>query len=103
MSNIIEFDANVHNIDSVSIFFQSDQAEVRPGLCIGKGQLKKLISVQVTRKIVVQLAKGQNSLEVRNLPSVIDQNSIRVDGIGNATIFDVIYRSSVFEYLFVND
>lgn len=28
MSNTIEYNASDHNVDSVSVFFQSDQAEV---------------------------------------------------------------------------
>lgn len=44
---------------------------------------------------MVQLLKGQNTIEVKNLPTCLDRDSIRVDGIGNATIFDVVYRESV--------
>ncbi|EJD47240.1 hypothetical protein AURDEDRAFT_163847 [Auricularia subglabra TFB-10046 SS5] len=36
-------------------------------------------------------AAGQNKVVVSRLPSCLDQDSIRVDGIGAATIFDVIY------------
>ena len=44
---------------------------------------------------MVELKDGQNDVEIKNLPSILEADSIRVDGIGNATIFDVIYRESV--------
>ena len=43
---------------------------------------------------MVELKDGQNDVEIKNLPSLLEADSIRVDGIGNATIFDVIYRQS---------
>ena len=42
----------------------------------------------------MELKDGQNDVEVKNLPTCLEEDSIRVDGIGNATIFDVIYRKS---------
>ena len=50
---------------------------------------------KVRRKIEVVLKDGQNDVEIKNLPTCLEEDSIRVDGIGNATIFDVIYRESV--------
>ena len=38
------------------------------------------------------MKNGQNDVEVVNLPTCLDEGSIRVDGIGNAVIFDVVYR-----------
>ena len=49
---------------------------------------------KVRRKIEVVLKDGQNDVEIKNLPTCLEEDSIRVDGIGNATIFDVIYRES---------
>ena len=49
---------------------------------------------KVKRRIEVELKDGQNDVEVKNLPTCLEEDSIRVDGIGNATIFDVIYRKS---------
>ena len=51
-------------------------------------------SLQINRRIELELKKGQNEVEVKNLPTVLDQDSIRVDGIGSAVIFDVIYSMS---------
>lgn len=48
---------------------------------------------QVKRTIKADLVNGQNDILVMNLPSCLDEDSIRVDGIGNAVIFDVIYRA----------
>ncbi|KAH8115713.1 hypothetical protein DFH11DRAFT_1301174 [Phellopilus nigrolimitatus] len=68
----VECDANKGTIDSVTLF-QTDRAEVK-------------------RKLKVELKAGQNSVEVKNLPTCLEESSIRVDGIGNATIFDVVYH-----------
>lgn len=54
--------------------------------------MQPMNSAQVTRKTDVQLRDGQNTVQVKNQPSGIDEVSIRVNGVGNATIFDVIYR-----------
>ncbi|KAG8699919.1 hypothetical protein FRC08_005035 [Ceratobasidium sp. 394] len=60
-------------IDSVTVF-QIDRAEVR-------------------RRITLELKKGQNQVVVERLPSCVHEDSIRVDGTGNAVIFDVVYHS----------
>ncbi|TDL17687.1 hypothetical protein BD410DRAFT_794164 [Rickenella mellea] len=73
MSNVVHHDANLHDVDSVTVF-QTNRAEVK-------------------RSIKVALKDGQNSVEVKNLPSYLDKDSIRVDGVGNAVIFDVIYHA----------
>lgn len=41
------------------------------------------------------MKKGQNEVVVKNLPSVLDGDSIRVDGIGKAVVFDVVYSESL--------
>ena len=47
------------------------------------------------------MKNGQNDVEVVNLPTCLDEGSIRVDGIGNAVIFDVVYREQ-FSGLFID-
>lgn len=48
---------------------------------------------QIKRTVqLLELKQGQNEVQIKNLPLCLDQDSIRVDGIGNAVIFDVIYR-----------
>jgi hypothetical protein len=53
--------------------------------------LKTEVIWQVTRKIEVDLKRGQNEVIIKNLPSVLHGDSIRVDGIGKAVVFDVVY------------
>ena len=43
----------------------------------------------------MDLKQGQNEVVVKNLPSVLDGDSIRVDGIGKAVIFDVVYSEKL--------
>lgn len=50
---------------------------------------------QVRRRIELKLEDGQNIVEVQNLPSCIDADSVRVDGIGRAVILDVIFRACI--------
>lgn len=50
---------------------------------------------KVKRRVKVDLKEGQNDVEVTNLPSCLEESSIRVDGIGNATILNVIYREFI--------
>ncbi|KAG8947132.1 hypothetical protein FRC04_010983 [Tulasnella sp. 424] len=66
MSNIITVDSTEYPVHSV------DRAEVR-------------------RIIPVELKVGQNEVNIERLPNAIDRDSIRVEGLGNASIFDVIY------------
>ncbi|KAG9092942.1 hypothetical protein FRC07_011562 [Ceratobasidium sp. 392] len=74
-ANIITVDSSEQDnqIDSVTVF-QVDRAEVK-------------------RRITLELKKGQNQIVVERLPSCINEDSIRVDGTGNAVIFDVVYHS----------
>ncbi|KAJ1559376.1 hypothetical protein HK405_010875, partial [Cladochytrium tenue] len=71
-AHTVTFDAATAPIHAVTVF-QVDHAEV-------------------FRRISVRLRAGQNIVDVLHLPSCLDQDSIRVDGIGAATIFDVVYR-----------
>ncbi|KAG8949598.1 hypothetical protein FRC00_008062 [Tulasnella sp. 408] len=71
MSNIITVDSTEHPVHSVCVF-QVDRADVR-------------------RIFPVQLKTGQNEVNLERLPNTIDRDSIRVEGLGNASIFDVIY------------
>ena len=43
----------------------------------------------------MDLKQGQNEVVIKNLPSVLDGDSIRVDGIGKAVIFDVVYSEKL--------
>jgi hypothetical protein len=47
----------------------------------------------VTRRIGLDLKEGQNEVTIKNLPTVLDGDSIRVDGIGKAVVFDVVYSN----------
>ncbi|KAG9079345.1 hypothetical protein FRC06_007807, partial [Ceratobasidium sp. 370] len=60
-------------IDSVTVF-QAHRAEVK-------------------RRVKLDLKKGQNHVDIEQLPTCINEDSIRVDGTGNAVIFDVVYHS----------
>ncbi|KZS95443.1 hypothetical protein SISNIDRAFT_452048 [Sistotremastrum niveocremeum HHB9708] len=71
MSKIV-YDASEHPVNAVTVF-QANRAEIN-------------------RRIQVDLIAGQNEVEVIHLPSVLDEDSIRVDGIGKDVIFDVIYK-----------
>ncbi|CAG8709853.1 9308_t:CDS:2, partial [Acaulospora colombiana] len=69
----IELRATQSKVHSVTVF-QADRAEV-------------------TRLFTVDLKAGQNEVDISQLPTVLDEDSIRVDGIGhNAIISDVIYH-----------
>ncbi|KAG8699008.1 hypothetical protein FRC08_005554 [Ceratobasidium sp. 394] len=61
-----------HRIRSVTVF-QTDRAEVK-------------------RRVVVELKRGQNHVDIERLPSCINEDSIHVEGTGSAVIFDVIYH-----------
>ncbi|KAG9099450.1 hypothetical protein FS749_001257 [Ceratobasidium sp. UAMH 11750] len=61
-----------HQIDSVTVF-QAHHAEVK-------------------RRVQLELKQGQNHVTVERLPSCVKEDSIRVDGIGAAVIFDVVYH-----------
>jgi len=44
---------------------------------------------EVNREVKVEIEKGEHILKFRDIPSVIDENSIKVDGKGEAIIKDV--------------
>ncbi|KAG8874405.1 hypothetical protein FRB97_005913, partial [Tulasnella sp. 331] len=73
MPNIVTVDTTRLPVHSVSVF-QSDRAEIR-------------------RIIPVELKNGQNEVCIERLPSCLHKDSIRVDGLGNAVIFDVIHTA----------
>src|ERR1700761_2932884 len=92
MSNFISYDAADHPVHTVTVF-QVNRADV----CFSMALISMrdlLNSPQINRRIELELKKGPNEVEVKNLPTVLDQDSIRVDGIGSAVIFDVIYIMS---------
>ncbi|CUA74511.1 Protein F37C4,5 [Caenorhabditis elegans] [Rhizoctonia solani] len=63
-----------HLIDSVTVF-QANRAEV-----------KRRVQLQL------QLQKGQNQISIERLPTHLVEGSLRVQGTGNAIIFDVVYH-----------
>ncbi|KZT35945.1 hypothetical protein SISSUDRAFT_1050602 [Sistotremastrum suecicum HHB10207 ss-3] len=73
MANTVVYDASLNRISAVTVY-QIDRAEIN-------------------RKIRVDLKAGQNEVVVTGLPAVIDPDSVRADGIGRATILDVIFRA----------
>ncbi|TFK18768.1 hypothetical protein FA15DRAFT_728825 [Coprinopsis marcescibilis] len=69
MANTIAFKAAEHSIKSVTIF-KSSKAEV-------------------ARTFRIDLAQGQNKIEIKGLSSFIDPLSVRVSGLGEARLYDV--------------
>jgi uncharacterized protein (TIGR02231 family) len=45
---------------------------------------------EVKRSLKVKLETGENEIIISNVSNLIDQESIRVDGIGEATVLDVV-------------
>ncbi|QRV93241.1 hypothetical protein RhiJN_21259 [Ceratobasidium sp. AG-Ba] len=60
--------------------------------CIESVTVFQANRAEVKRRVKVKLKKGQNHIGVERLPSCINDNSIRVEGTGNAIIFDVVYH-----------
>ncbi|KAG8990321.1 hypothetical protein FRB90_001809 [Tulasnella sp. 427] len=71
MSNTFNVDTTQLPVASVCVY-QADRAEVH-------------------RILPVELEEGQNEIKIERLPSGVDPDSIRVEGTGNAVIFDVIH------------
>ncbi|KAG8932275.1 hypothetical protein FRC01_014806 [Tulasnella sp. 417] len=71
MPNTIDLDATDNAIDAVCVY-QANRAEIK-------------------RTFQVELETGQNEVCIARLPNCLDSDSIRVEGVGNAVIFDVIY------------
>ena len=76
MPNVVEYDCTEHGIDAVTLY-QANCAQVK-------------------RTIRVKLRDGQNEVRVKNLPTSLDRDVIRVDGTRNAVVSDVIYCESCF-------
>ncbi|KAG9037274.1 hypothetical protein FRB95_006217 [Tulasnella sp. JGI-2019a] len=72
MANIIHIDSTKTPVNAVTVF-QTNRAEVQ-------------------RLFSIDLKAGQNEVHLKSLPNMIDEDSIRVEGLGNAVIFDVIYK-----------
>ncbi|KAG8809186.1 hypothetical protein FRC18_004661, partial [Serendipita sp. 400] len=104
MTFTVELKATESKVHAVTVF-QADRAEV---VRLFKVDLKVSQSILVPRAqtIVVLTRKsneisnsffglqsGQNEVDISQLPTVLDEDSIRVDGVGgNAIISDVIYH-----------
>ncbi|KZT61867.1 hypothetical protein CALCODRAFT_463674 [Calocera cornea HHB12733] len=71
MSHTIEIDASEHPVASVTVYQQR---------------------AEVVRDFTVELEAGQSEVQIIKLPTCMDESSLRVDGLGNAVIFDVIYE-----------
>ncbi|KAG8744400.1 hypothetical protein FRC10_010178 [Ceratobasidium sp. 414] len=50
-------------------------------------------NAEVKRRVKLELKQGQNHVDIEQLPTCINEDSIRVDGTGSAVIFDVVYHS----------
>lgn len=81
-------------IRSVTVF-QTNRAEVKRRV-----KLELKVSSRATRvnnTIVVltyRVQRGQNHVDIEQLPSCINEDSIRVEGTGTAIIFDVVYHKN---------
>ncbi|KZO92067.1 hypothetical protein CALVIDRAFT_504819 [Calocera viscosa TUFC12733] len=71
MSHTVEINASEHPVSSVTVY--QHRAEV-------------------VRNFAIELEAGQSEVQITKLPSCMDESSLRVDGLGNAVIFDVIYE-----------
>ncbi|EJT99103.1 hypothetical protein DACRYDRAFT_24162 [Dacryopinax primogenitus] len=71
MSHNINIDASEHPVTAVTVYQQR---------------------AEVLRDFKVELVTGQSEVQISKLPTCMDESSLRVDGIGNAVIFDVIYE-----------
>lgn len=50
---------------------------------------------EVKRKVETELNEGINEVVITKLSDLIRKDSVRVDGLGNATIVEVLYRETV--------
>ena len=48
---------------------------------------------EVKRLIKTKLVKGENELVINNVSTNIDQDSVRVEGLGDATVLDVVCQN----------
>ena len=49
---------------------------------------------QVTRVVKVELEKGEAEVVLKNLSKSLDKDSVRVDGIGPASVTEVSFQVS---------
>ena len=78
-------------VHSVTVF-QADRAEVNRLIPVELKVGTRLPYTLYQQRSYVKLQEGPNEVEIVQLPTVLDQDSIRVDGIGNAVIVDVLYH-----------
>ncbi|KZT61873.1 hypothetical protein CALCODRAFT_446881 [Calocera cornea HHB12733] len=71
MSHTVEINAGEHSVSSVTVYQRR---------------------AEVVRTFAVELEAGQSEVQITKLPTCMDESSLRVDGLGNAVIFDVIYE-----------
>ena len=50
--------------------------------------------LQVTRVVAVELGKGEGEVVLKNLSKSLDKDSVRVDGIGPASVTEVSFQVS---------
>ncbi|GAB1519137.1 hypothetical protein RhiTH_002203 [Rhizoctonia solani] len=77
-----------HLIDSVTVF-QTGQAEIKRHVQL---HLKRELRFSI-HGLVLVIQKGQNEIVTEHLPSLLVEDSLRVQGTGTAIIFDVVYHS----------
>ena len=53
---------------------------------------------EIKRLIRTKLKKGENELVINNVSNNIDQDSVRVEGQGNATVLDVVCQNKRVVY-----
>lgn len=78
-------------VHSVTVF-QADRAEVNRLIPVELKVGNAFTFYDIQKPSHVNHQEGANEVEIAHLPTVLDQDSLRVDGIGNAVIVDVIYH-----------
>jgi hypothetical protein len=98
----IEVRASENKIHAVTVF-QANRAEVTRIFTVDLKVCSDVtwVMIQSQTDMLYPTSKaGQNEVDISQLPTVLDQDSIRVDGIGhNAIISDVIYHPPKFNNL----
>ncbi|KAG8867001.1 hypothetical protein FRB97_003599, partial [Tulasnella sp. 331] len=74
------------NAQAATNFSPGENGMIEWGCTIGAGR-----TVELT--LAWDIAGGQNEVRIERLPSCLDKDSIRVEGLGNTVIFDVIYTA----------
>jgi hypothetical protein len=84
-----------HSIESVTVF-QAGRAEVKRRVTRVQLQLKvsDLIgaALYICELTFVMIQRGQTQIIIERLPSLLIEDSLRIQGTGTAVIFDVIYH-----------